>query len=153
PHARGGKHMSRLDDELREAFRRHDPSPDFAARVIELAARQPEPRKNGWKQTLIELLQPPKLRWVAIAVTPSLLIAIAAGTYRNLHRAQYVESAETNAVVKDESKKEGDNAVAPNAVDLSPSPAPERKSVHNHQNAAIAHHHAQSAAQRERQRE
>jgi hypothetical protein len=142
--------MSRLDDELREAFRRHDPSPAFAARVIELSARQPEPKKNGWKQTLIELLQPPKLRWVAIAVTASLLIAIAAGAYRNLHRAQYLESGETRAIVEDPYTRAPNRAVNQASVDPLPSPGPAKTSVHNAGVRVTANHRA---AQRERQRE
>jgi len=143
--------MSRLDDELREAFRRHDPSPDFAARVIELAARQPEPGKNRWKQTLIELLRPPKLRWVAIAVTASLLIAIAAGTYRNLHRAQPAESTETMAgVKKDEPTKDPDSAAPSTTVNAAPSPGPSLKSVRKPGNTVTANHRA---AKLERQRE
>jgi len=140
--------MSRLDDELREAFRRHDPSPDFAARVIELAARQPEPKKNGWKQTLIELFQPPKLRWVAIAVTASLLIAIAGGAYRNLYR---VHSAETKEVTTAQDTTHREDNPKPLAT-AEGSNATVHKSAIN-PGRAPSNHHAQSAAQRERQRE
>jgi len=147
--------MSRLDDELRDAFRRHDPSPDFAARVIELAARQPESQNgwktNGWKQTLIELLQPPKLRWVAIGVTASLLIAVAAGAYRNLHRVQHVGSVDTTAVIDEQPPKNTDSA-ASQPVTTAPSPrnnGAAGKSQTSQAAKAHRNHLAQSAAQRE----
>lgn len=75
--------MSRLDDELRNAFKREQPPADFTARVLERVARQPEPRMSWW-QRLAALMEPPKLRWVAIGVTAALLIAIGAAQYSRL---------------------------------------------------------------------
>lgn len=75
--------MSRLDDELRNAFRREPPPADFAARVLEQVARQPAPRPPWWRR-LVMLLEPPKLRWVALGVTASLLLAIAGTQYGKL---------------------------------------------------------------------
>ena len=77
--------MSRLDDELRNVFRREQPSADFTARVLERVAQQPEPRASWWRR-LAMLLEPPKLRWVAIAVTASLLLAIGAAQYGKLRK-------------------------------------------------------------------
>jgi len=76
--------MSRLDDELRKAFKREQPSADFAERMLKLVAQQPEPRMRWWRR-LGALLEPPKLRWVAIGVTASLLLAIGAAQYRKLN--------------------------------------------------------------------
>ena len=76
--------MSRLDDELRMAFRREQPPVDFTDRVLEQIARQPKPRLRWW-QTLAALLQPPKLKWVAIGATAALLVAIGAARYSQLH--------------------------------------------------------------------
>jgi hypothetical protein len=75
--------MSRLDDELRNAFKREQPPADFTARVLERVARQPEPRRTLW-QRLVALVEPPKMRWVAIGVTAALLIAIGAAQYSRL---------------------------------------------------------------------
>ena len=76
--------MSRLDDELRMAFRREQPSVDFTDRVLERIARQPVPKLKWW-QTLAALFQPPKLRWVAIGATATLLVAMGAAQYAKLH--------------------------------------------------------------------
>ena len=75
--------MSRLDDELRNAFKREQPPADFTARVLERVARQPEPQRSLW-QRLAALVEPPKMRWVAIGVTAALLIAIGAAQYSRL---------------------------------------------------------------------
>lgn len=76
--------MSRLDDELRNAFRREPPPADFTARLLARVAHQAAPRPRWWKR-LAMLLEPPKLRWVAIGVTASLLLAIGAAQYSKLH--------------------------------------------------------------------
>ncbi|HWO01093.1 MAG TPA: hypothetical protein VNS63_17670 [Blastocatellia bacterium] len=76
--------MSRLDDELRMAFRHEQPSPDFTDRVLEQISRQPAPRIRWW-QTLVALFQPPTLKWVAIGATAALLVAIGASQYARLH--------------------------------------------------------------------
>jgi hypothetical protein len=78
--------MSRLDDELKSAFRCEQPPADFVARVVERAALLPEPRLSWWRRIAM-LLQPPKLRWIAIGVTASLLLAIGAVQYGRLHKA------------------------------------------------------------------
>src|SRR2546422_97180 len=77
--------MSRLDDELRNAFRRESPPADFAERLLARVAQQPA-RQPRWWQKLAMLLDPPKLRWVAIGVTASLLLAIGAAQYSRLHQ-------------------------------------------------------------------
>jgi hypothetical protein len=77
--------MSRLDDELRNAFRREPPPADFTARLLARVAQQPAPKPRWW-QRLAMLLEPPKLRWVAIGVTASVLLAIGAAQYSKLHR-------------------------------------------------------------------
>ncbi len=75
--------MSRLDDELRKAFRREQPPVDFTTRLLERVAQQPAPKAPWWHR-LATLLDPPKLRWVAIGVTASLLLAIGAAQYSRL---------------------------------------------------------------------
>jgi hypothetical protein len=85
--------MSRLDDELRKAFRREQPSADFTQRLLEQVAMQPLPKARWW-QRLATLLEPPKLRWVAIGVTASLLLAIGAAQYQRLSRVVTEENSQ-----------------------------------------------------------
>ena len=85
--------MSRLDDELRKAFRREQPSADFTQRLLEQVAMQPRPKARWW-QRLATLLEPPKLRWVAIGVTASLLLAIGAAQYQRLSRVVTEENGQ-----------------------------------------------------------
>ena len=83
--------MSRLDDELRKAYRRQQPADDFTARLLERVSQLPAPRAKWW-QRLATLLDPPKLRWVAIGVTASLLLAIGAAQYRRLNQVVQIEN-------------------------------------------------------------
>ena len=123
--------MSRLDDELRNAFRREPPPADFTARVLERIAQQPAPRPRWW-QRLATLLEPPKLRWVAVGVTASLLLAIGAAEYSKLRRAEVSD----NTVIANVPAPRGANtaAVAPDRdnrgqdlATLAPNPAPNVK--------------------------
>jgi len=77
--------MSRLDDELRNAFKRESPPAGFTERLLARVAQQPSPRPRWW-QKLAMLLEPPKVRWVVIGVTASLLLAIGAAQYNRLHQ-------------------------------------------------------------------
>lgn len=90
--------MSRLDDELRKAFRREQPSADFTARLLERVAQQPQPKARWW-QRFATLLDPPQLRWVAIGVTASLLLAIGAAQYSRLNQAVVSDNGEVATVV------------------------------------------------------
>ena len=78
--------MSRLDDELRNAFKRESPPADFTERLLARVAQQPV-RQPSWWQRLAMLLAPPKLRWVAIGATASLMLAIGAAQYSRLNQA------------------------------------------------------------------
>jgi hypothetical protein len=84
--------MSRLDDELRIAFKREQPSMDFAARVLERINETPAPQRNWWRR-LAALFEPPKLRWIAVGAAASLLVAIGVAQYQRLQRAAIEESA------------------------------------------------------------
>jgi hypothetical protein len=121
--------MSRLDDELRMAFRREQPSVDFTDRVLERIARQPVPKLKWW-QTLAALFQPPKLRWVAIGVTAALLVAIGAAQYAKLHPAVIDDSGKRAGAPKAEggSNAAGDDSVGtPDAIHQAPAPKLEPK--------------------------
>ena len=56
--------MNRFDDELKRAFSREEPSPDFTdrvmARVAELQKREKPKEKTGWLRRLAEFFQPPQ---------------------------------------------------------------------------------------------
>jgi hypothetical protein len=80
--------MSRLDDELRLAFRRQEPPAGFAERVMERVAARPAPKPKWW-ETLASLFQPPRIRWVAIGVAASLVVVIGL--------LQYAASEKTTA--------------------------------------------------------
>ena len=95
----------RLDDELRNAFRREQPSADFTSRVLERVAVEPPPRLSLW-QKLAMLLEPSTLRWVAIGVTASLLLAIGAIEYSRLHQG-VVNEKETSASPTQEASTPG----------------------------------------------
>ncbi len=110
--------MSRLDDELRKAFRREQPSIGFTARLLEQVARQPEPKARWW-QRLGTLLDPPKLRWVAIGVTASLLLAIGAAQYSRLNQVVVDDNGKvaTNVAPPEEGIKTTQHAAAPPGSD------------------------------------
>lgn len=103
--------MSRLDDELRNAFRREPPPADFTARLLERVAQQTAPKPRWW-QRLAMLLEPPKLRWVAIGVAASLLLAIGAAQYGRLHQ-----------VVVNDNGKVANNLTTAEEGNKSPAPA------------------------------
>lgn len=113
--------MSRLDDELRKAFRREQPPADFTARLLERVAMQPEPRPRWW-QRLAMLLEPPKLRWVAIGVTASLLLAIGAAQYRRLSEPVISDDGKvaTTAAPSAESVRPPESAAAPRDNKIEP---------------------------------
>ena len=103
--------MSRLDDELRKAFRREQPSVDFTTRLLERVSQQPATKARWWDR-LAALLDPPKLRWVAIGVTASLLLAIGAAQYSRLH--QVVINDDGKVSLAPPHPEDGDkNAVGP----------------------------------------
>jgi hypothetical protein len=65
--------MSRLDDELREAFRREDPGPEFTARVLRAAAAR-KPKESWWRL--------PGMRWAMAGALACLFLAIGGIEYR-----------------------------------------------------------------------
>jgi len=75
--------MSRLDDELRKAFRRETPSADFTERVLKAVAAAPAPRRKWWDE-LLSLLSTPKVRLVAVGVAATLLIVLWATQSRRI---------------------------------------------------------------------
>jgi len=67
--------MASLEDELRSALRRREPSPDFTERVLARVAAAPVRRASQpWRQ--------PRFRWVA-AIAAALLLAVGGLEYRH----------------------------------------------------------------------
>jgi anti-sigma-K factor RskA len=89
--------MSRLDDELKIAFRRQEPSPDFTARLIERINSSPAPRPD-FRQRLAAWFSMPRFRWVAIGATAVLLVAIGVAEYGRLHQTTVKDDGKLTAV-------------------------------------------------------
>ena len=90
--------MSRLDDELKVAFRREEPSPDFVARVLERINATPAPRPSLLER-LVALFQAPVMRWAALGATAALLVAISAAVYLRTDQTAAEESGKIEAVI------------------------------------------------------
>lgn len=101
--------MSRLDDELRNALRREDPSPDFTDRVMARIASLPANHKvdnkqeKGRKQInrrqklteFFESIRFPGFKWATAAGLACLLMFAAIGIHRyREHQRAIVELAE-----------------------------------------------------------
>jgi hypothetical protein len=74
--------MSRLDDELKLAFRREEPSGDFTDKVLAriTTAAPPRPAAQGWRLlgAVTTAFTFPRLRWAAAGALALILAAIAA---------------------------------------------------------------------------
>jgi len=99
--------MNRFDDELRQAFRREQPSPDFTDRVMARIAQLPLEEKQeksrertGWLRKLSEFFQPPQMIWrmkwaMAGGMAVALLIAgFGIHRHRENERLRQAEIAE-----------------------------------------------------------
>jgi hypothetical protein len=80
--------MSRLDDELKVAFQRQEPSADFAARVLARINEAPAPqaRPTFW-QRLAGVFAMPALRYAAVGAMALLLIIIGIALLRSQRTA------------------------------------------------------------------
>ncbi len=95
--------MSRIEDELRSALRRYEPSPDFSdrvmARIAELpgeSRREKSREKRSWLLRLAQFFQPVHVKWVKWAmagVVCCLMIFATLGVqrYRELQRIEIAE--------------------------------------------------------------
>jgi hypothetical protein len=97
--------MSRFDfdDELRFAFRRHEPSPDFAdrvmARIAQLHIQQKQERlmaRTIWLRKLSEFFQPPRMKWAMAGAMAMVLLIAGFGWRRHIEneRLRQAEIAE-----------------------------------------------------------
>lgn len=88
--------MTRLEEQLRAALKREDPSPDFTARVLSRVAKQPEKRTAGaW---LHEMLAVPRLRWATAAVA-AIVIAAGVGVHVEEQRRAEGEAAKQQVML------------------------------------------------------
>ena len=95
--------MSRLDDELKVAFRRQEPSADFADRVLARLAVQPQPPpKRGFWRALLDFFQPNTLRWAFAAAAVLLIAAIAVVQYQRSSKPGDTQQAVAPPVQKQE---------------------------------------------------
>lgn len=77
--------MSRLDDELRLAFKREEPSADFTARLLARIAAAEKPQPTLW-QRLREFFSPTVMRWAIATAALLLAAAVALIQYQNRSR-------------------------------------------------------------------
>jgi hypothetical protein len=145
--------MSRLDDELRNAFRRESPPADFIERLLARVAKQPAPQLRWW-QKLAMLLEPPKLRWVAIGVTASLLLAIGAAQYSRLHQVAVNDNGKV-AGIRPSPESTGTDTFDPNVNVSQKDPAtfdqPSPRNVKRQVNSTINHRLAAARHQKEQE--
>jgi hypothetical protein len=94
--------MSRLDDELRKALRRREPSEDFAERVLARIALQqvvPQPEKTSWWAPLFEYLNPFAMKkgQMRLALAGALVCVVVATVGIHLYRERQREQLEGEA--------------------------------------------------------
>lgn len=76
--------MSYLEDDLKMALQRTEPSEDFVGRVL-ARVKQPPPEPGWWKRLTV-LLRPPRLQWVAACIILSVVIPVSGVQYRKEQR-------------------------------------------------------------------
>lgn len=80
--------MSRLENELRSALSREEPSPDFTdrvmARIQSLPAKteQEKREKIGWLSKIIAIFEPFQLKWAMAAALAILMLFAGLSLYR-----------------------------------------------------------------------
>ena len=75
--------MKRLEEELKEALRRKEPSADFTARVMAKLATPAPPRKKFFEALRRMNFHQPLLHWAGAALAVCLLIGLAALRYQH----------------------------------------------------------------------
>ncbi len=90
--------MSRIEEELRMALRREEPSTDFTDRVMARIAASPVETKQEklrekitWQRRLAEFFQPPQMKWAIAGAMAFLLMFAAFGAYRYREQQRAVE--------------------------------------------------------------
>lgn len=139
--------MSRLDDELRRAFRREEPPADFTARVLaRLDEPLPQAKPSRWR-AILSIFEMPRLGW-AMAAAALVVVAIVsvwqfAPRQSAIDTNNGVASTEPQPVVESpkienkaapeiatrNEKVKTDAASAPNKIDRKARPAIDRRQV------------------------
>jgi hypothetical protein len=143
----------RLDDELRKAFKREQPLEGFTARILEQVALEGTPRESPWMKLkkLAMLLEPPKLRWVAIGVTASLLLTIGLMQYSSMKTIGVDEKltiAATDPARDSNGKEEAHSPSNPSRAPVKNPPAPR---LRNAGSSSINHRVTQLRHQEQRE--
>ncbi len=94
--------MSRIEDELKQALRREEPSKDFTELVMRRVAAAPANMKQeklrgnyGWWRILAGFFQPVQIKWAMAAGIVCLLMFAVFGAYRyREHRRATAEITE-----------------------------------------------------------
>jgi hypothetical protein len=92
--------MNRIDEELKLALRREEPSLDLIdrvmSRVAELQKREKLVEGAGWLRRLAEFFQPPRMKWATAGAMAVLLVIVGFGVYlrRERERGRLAEIAE-----------------------------------------------------------
>lgn len=79
--------MNDYEDDLRSAFRRQNPSPDFTGRTMRRIAildREKPREKTGWISKLVEFFQPPRIKWTRLTTVSAIafiLVAVGFSVY------------------------------------------------------------------------
>jgi len=79
--------MSYLEDDLKQALRRTDPSEDFTERVLARLNGAPVSEPSWWERIRI-LIEPPRVQWVALSLMASILIPAVSFHYHEQQRMQ-----------------------------------------------------------------
>lgn len=145
--------MSRLDDELKVAFRRQEPSPDFAARVLARINEAPAPQaRPGVWQRFAAIFAVPAWRYAAVGAVALLLVLIGVALLRE-HRTA-TGGNELLAVSPNESPRTEPNVNDKANDKINEVNAPPSKDGLNAPRAArsvrVVHHHAPVIAQQAR---
>jgi hypothetical protein len=147
--------MSRLDDDLKAAFKRQEPSPDFTARLMAQIneAPVPQPRLTLW-QRLSGVFAIPALRWATVGAMALLLIIIGLAQLRS-HRGSSVpiapQIAETTEKPDTASEQPGTNHTTDTTQTLAKGPTVPIPSVQPDGRPRSIRHHVREARVEARQ--
>jgi len=137
--------MSRLDDELRIAFKRQEPSADFAARVLAriAEAKEPQPAPTFW-QRLRDFFSPTVMRWAVATAALLLIAAVAFVLVQN--RSSNIESAIASSVDNQQTFVSSEALAGVNKSNegIKPTPKPEvSQPITNRGSQVVAKHRPQ----------
>jgi hypothetical protein len=93
--------MNRFEEELKQALRREEPSPDFTDRVMARIARLPQTQEQekerehvGWLKRLVAFFEPPAMKWAMAGAMACLLVFAGIAIHNARERRRAIEIAE-----------------------------------------------------------